>query len=945
MAAVTENIVIQIREDGSRVVVRNVKEVGKAAKDSAEDVDLLRGAMAALATAFAIDKLQQWSDTWGTAAGLIRTSTKSMDEAVAVQNALYESAQRTRSEYSSVVELYSRAARAGKDLGASQSDVIKFTEGVGKALAIQGTSAEQAAGALLQLGQALGNGKIQAEEYNSLLDGGTVILQTVADNLKGAEGSVGNLTKMVKGGTVTSKEFFDAFMAGSDQLDGKFKMTSISFGQGWQVMENAMVKFVGQMNESLGLSNKFGEFAQWFAANTPRVAAAIAALGATLAVAFSASKITEFYGQIQKLFALLMAHPFVALAAAIAGVLTYLYMMRDEIKLGVGDTTTLGDLMRSMWEDVGPAITGALDLTMNFFKEIGIASAGTFDQLINDLVGYEHENDSTWMKLLRVVVKVFDMIGAVIRGVFMAVTGFVKSQIDLWVGAFAGMAKQVQQVFAGDFEGAFATGQETMAKFAENAKTMGSDFVKNFDEEILRQQDSGLEAWLDDRIKRAQEIAKQRVGDGKTAPGLGGGGKPPATTETPDKKAAKELERLRNELRQLKDEADPVGAALRQLADDQKTLDKAIKAGLITTKEAAGVMEELKFRVRDQLDPLAAVNRELDDNARLLKLSSQQAEIEQQMLTTTQKLRMDGVKLTKEETDALRARLVVEQQLSKIAQEKDYLRTQSVGGEGGKTDQFQTMMESIRQLQEEAGSGFGLTDAFNAANDAMNGLFDNTKQGLAAQLEEYALMNEQVSLLLQSGIISEQTASQARLAIWQMEQQAKLQMVQSTLGQVATLMSSSNKKAFAIGKAAAIAQALVNTYLSATSAMAQMPWPVNIAAAAAAVVAGIANVSKIRAQQMPAYRTGGSWTVGGSGGVDSQTVAFRATPGEKININTPAQARALERGVDDDSRSRGRRSLTQNVTIVQAGRPDNNTAEQQARQLRRTGERELMRNN
>lgn len=38
------------------------------------------------------------------------------------------------------------------------------------------------------------------------------------------------------------------------------------------------------------------------------------------------------------------------------------------------------------------------------------------------------------------------------------------------------------------------------------------------------------------------------------------------------------------------------------------------------------------------------------------------------------------------------------------------------------------------------------------------------------------------------------------------------------------------------------------------------------------------------------FATGGSFTVGGSGGTDSQLVAFRATPGEMVDVRTPGQA-------------------------------------------------------
>lgn len=37
------------------------------------------------------------------------------------------------------------------------------------------------------------------------------------------------------------------------------------------------------------------------------------------------------------------------------------------------------------------------------------------------------------------------------------------------------------------------------------------------------------------------------------------------------------------------------------------------------------------------------------------------------------------------------------------------------------------------------------------------------------------------------------------------------------------------------------------------------------------------------------FANGGSFTVGGSGGIDSQVVAFRATPGERVDVRTPGQ--------------------------------------------------------
>lgn len=47
---------------------------------------------------------------------------------------------------------------------------------------------------------------------------------------------------------------------------------------------------------------------------------------------------------------------------------------------------------------------------------------------------------------------------------------------------------------------------------------------------------------------------------------------------------------------------------------------------------------------------------------------------------------------------------------------------------------------------------------------------------------------------------------------------------------------------------------------------------------------------------LPGFKTGGSFTVGGSGGIDSSIVAFRGTPGERVDISTKGQQRQMGGG-------------------------------------------------
>lgn len=114
----------------------------------------------------------------------------------------------------------------------------------------------------------------------------------------------------------------------------------------------------------------------------------------------------------------------------------------------------------------------------------------------------------------------------------------------------------------------------------------------------------------------------------------------------------------------------------------------------------------------------------------------------------------------------------------------------------------------------------------------------------------------------QQDLINENDAAALRMQIWAKQQESQLTTANNFFGQLAGLQKSKNKELAAIGKAAAITQAVIQTYQSATgayAAMASIPYvgpALGAAAAAAAIAAGMANVAQIRSQST-GYKTGG----------------------------------------------------------------------------------------
>jgi hypothetical protein len=94
----------------------------------------------------------------------------------------------------------------------------------------------------------------------------------------------------------------------------------------------------------------------------------------------------------------------------------------------------------------------------------------------------------------------------------------------------------------------------------------------------------------------------------------------------------------------------------------------------------------------------------------------------------------------------------------------------------------------------------------------------------------------------------EKKASDARAKIAQDEQKQKIQGLQQGLAGMSTLMNSHSRKQFEIGKAAGIANAIVNTYVGVTRALSELPPPVSYVAAAGSLAMGLSQVNAIRSQ-------------------------------------------------------------------------------------------------
>lgn len=277
-------LAIKVTTSGAGKSARDLNNVERAAKRTETATEQLNKCFGRLQALLAlsgigggISHLLALADKMQSLRNQVQFVTSSMTEMNQVQKELFEIAQRTRGSLEATTTLYTRSARALKDYGYAQKDILQFTETMNKAMAVGGVSAEAQASALFQLSQALGSGQLQGDEFKTIAESAPIILDVLAEYMGKSRAEV---KKLASEGQLTSKLIFDAFNGSTEKINQKFEQMPISFGGAMQQMENAFMKFADEQNRTLGITENLAAGISFLAQNFEYLAGVLLAIAA-----------------------------------------------------------------------------------------------------------------------------------------------------------------------------------------------------------------------------------------------------------------------------------------------------------------------------------------------------------------------------------------------------------------------------------------------------------------------------------------------------------------------------------------------------------------------------------------------------------------------------------------------------------------------------------------
>lgn len=156
-----------------------------------------------------------------------------------LQDKVFQAAQRSFATYESVADTVAKLNLLAGDAFKSNDESIKFAEIMNKSFAVAGTEAGQMSAALLQMNQALASGKLQGDEYRSIIENAPLIANAIANYMGKSRAEMKELSSK---GAITSDIIKAAVFKAGDDIEKKFQAIPVSFGQAMNIIRNEAIR-------------------------------------------------------------------------------------------------------------------------------------------------------------------------------------------------------------------------------------------------------------------------------------------------------------------------------------------------------------------------------------------------------------------------------------------------------------------------------------------------------------------------------------------------------------------------------------------------------------------------------------------------------------------------------------------------------------------------------
>lgn len=271
----------RVMQTGGRQAAAASRETQRALAEVTSQINTAKasalGMAGAFAGVFATGHLISLADEWSSVNARLKQASQSSDDFTESQRALMDISQRTGTAFSDNASLFARSAASMREYGYSSEEVLKVTEAISTGLKLSGASASEASSVITQFSQALAQGVLRGEEFNSVNENGDRVIRALAAGMGVARK---DLKAMADQGMLTADKVVPALISQLGTMRGEFEAMPQTVSAATTKVENAFMAWVGGANEATGATSTLVAVLNTVSDNIDTVATAAGALAA-----------------------------------------------------------------------------------------------------------------------------------------------------------------------------------------------------------------------------------------------------------------------------------------------------------------------------------------------------------------------------------------------------------------------------------------------------------------------------------------------------------------------------------------------------------------------------------------------------------------------------------------------------------------------------------------
>ena len=289
-------------QNGGRQAAAASRETQKALAEVTSQLNSAKasamGLAGAFAGAYATGHLISLADEWSSVNARLKQASQSTDDFKESQRALMDISQRTGTAFSDNASLFARSAASMREYGYSSEEVLKVTEAISTGLKLSGASTSEASSVITQFSQALAQGVLRGEEFNSVNENGDRVIRALASGMGVARK---DLKAMADQGQLTADKVVPALISQLGSLREEYSAMPQTVAAASTKIENAFMAWVGGANEATGATSALTGVLNTISDNINTVAAAAGALAAIGGARFLGGMFGDLSGQTAQL--------------------------------------------------------------------------------------------------------------------------------------------------------------------------------------------------------------------------------------------------------------------------------------------------------------------------------------------------------------------------------------------------------------------------------------------------------------------------------------------------------------------------------------------------------------------------------------------------------------------------------------------------------------------